>query len=363
MTWGPAKFIDPQRHGLEDPWPALGLVQAEAWALDEVVKLKMQASRPVFVIFPVKDASEAVNLEKLLVILEPLVPDLLDGAWLACGSREPGELAGLAQRYPWVQLFLARQDPPPDQPAEAWGKGAVMRAALYFLAQTGQVTDPRAIIQFIDADIVPSYFRPAWVTGAVGAILAFEPVEAAKLVYFRPRGGRLNNLLRSFLALIPEAGVQRLQDLVYLLSGEIAGTMKFWSSVPFKTGYGVEILMLLALALDLVRLHPARADLDQVAQVFVGKMDHRHTPLQSTRRQRGLDQMAGNVFQTVLETLEQAGVLAWPGGGAAIGRLRLPVPGYKAAGQPAWLETSVRELTLPPLKSRPEIAAALNLGD
>ena len=48
-------------------------------------------------------------------------------------------------------------------------------------------------------------------------------------------------------------------------------------------------------------------------------MDHRHAPLTSTPGKRGLDQMAGTVFHTLMESLMAAGLLRWqaPGDGAA----------------------------------------------
>jgi hypothetical protein len=359
----PAVFLDPYRLGREGPFPALGLLKSDAFTLPDILTLRQAEPRKVYVVFPVKEASEAANLQKLLAILDPLAPQVIDGGWLAFGGEDLGELPKLTQAHPWLRLFRARRSLPPDQPEEAWGKGAVMRALLYYLAHSGEVRDPRTIIQFIDADIVPSYFNPDWCLGAVGTIFWFSSVEAAKVVYFRPRGGRLNAFLRSLLALIPHAGIQRLQNLIYLLSGEMAATMKFWSSVPFKTGYGIEILVLLSLALDQVGLNPGRSDLEQVAQIFVGKMDHRHAPLQSTRQRRGLDQMAGNVCQTVFETLEQAGVLSWPGGGAVPCGLAIPSPSIRPDWRLEWLQVAVGELTLPPLKSRPEIAATLKLAE
>ncbi len=364
LVWPkPAVFLDPHLLGREGPFPALGLIKADALGLGDILTLKRSEPRPVHVVFPVKEAAEAANLAKLLAVLDPLAPLLIDAGWLAFGGEDPGELVKLTRQYPWLRLFRARQFPPPDQPEHAWGKGAVMRALLYYLAHSGEVTDPRTIIQFIDADIVPSYFNPNWCLGAVGTILWFKAVEAAKIVYFRPRGGRLNAFLRSLLAILPHAGIQRLQNLIYLLSGEMAATLKFWSSVPFKTGYGIEILVLLSLALDQVQLNPERCDLDQVAQVFVGKMDHRHAPLKSTRHQRGLDQMAGNVFHTVFETLEQAGILSWSERGSVPPQLVIPTPGTGPAWQPEWVQAPVGEFTFPPLKRRPEIAAALNLTD
>lgn len=359
----PAIFLEPHRLGRAGNFPALGLVRAEAFGLEEIIALKQAEPRPVHVVFPVKEAAEAANLEKLLGILEPLAPLLIDGGWLAFGGEDPGDLVRLTRRHSWLRLFRARSWRPPDQPEQAWGKGAVMRALLYHLMQSGEVTDSRAIIQFLDADIVPGYFNPNWLLGPVGTIFWFHQVEAAKVVYFRPRGGRLNTFLRSLLAILPHLGLQRLQNLIYLLSGEMAATLNFWSSVPFKAGYGIEILLLLSLALDRAHLSPAGSDLERVAQVFVGKMDHRHAPLKTTRQQRGLDQMAGNVFQTIFETLEQAGVLAWSHSCAAPPQIALPTLGAGPGRPPEWLSVPVGEMTFPPLKSRPEILAALGRAE
>jgi len=339
--------------------PALGLVEARAFALTDVVALKQADPRPVHLVFPVKDASEAINLSKLLAILDPLARSVIDAGWLALGEEEPGALADLTQIYSWVRLFPARRFLPPDQPLSAWGKGAVMRALLYHLIRNEGVCHSRTIVQFVDADILPSFFAPEWVLGAVGALLWFDQLEAAKLVYFRPEGGRLNTFLRSLLALIPHTGIQRLQKLVYLLSGELAGTLKFWTTMPFKAGYGVEILILLALALERAQISPAGGDLNRLAQVFVGDMDHRHAPLKSTRTQRGLDHMAGNVFHTIFEALEQAGVLSWSPGGPSPRRLLIPTPGAEPDGGLDWLDLPVGELTLAPLRCLPEIAGAL----
>lgn len=356
----PAEFLDPLRLGREGLFPVLGLIKADSFTLKTIVSLKRAESHPIHVVFPVKEAAEAANLKKLLALLDPLAQPLIDRGWLAFGGDKPGELLELTRQYRWLHLFQAHRFPPPDQANEPWGKGAVMRALLYYLIHSGQATDPRTIIQFIDADIVPAYFHVNWLLGAVGTLLWFYTVEAAKVVYFRPKGGRLNTFLRSLLALLPHEGIQRLHKLIYLLSGEMAATMKFWSSVPFKTGYGIEILVLLSLALDQVQLHPERSDLEQVAQVFVGKMDHRHTPLQSTRSQQGLDQMAGNVFHTVFEVLEQAGVVSWSGNNSIRRQLIIPIPGTKPAWHPEMLHVNVGEFILPPLKELPEVAAALD---
>jgi len=355
-------FLDPHRLGAGSVCPALGLLQAEAWGLEELMALKKGQSRQIHVVFPVRDEGEAANVAALAAILEPLAGSFIDAGWLACGASEPGALALLPRRFPWLHLFLARHHPPPDQRDRAWGKGAVMRAFLHHLISFGGLADPRAIVQFFDADIRPGYFGTKWCLGPVGAILWFANVWAAKVVYFRPRGGRLNTFLRSLLAALPHPAVQRLQDLVYLLSGEMAATLGFWGTVPWKTGYGIETLILLALALDLLHLRPGSGDLEVLAQVYVGRMDHRHAPWRSHRQRAGLDQMAAAVCHTLWEVLSGAGVLSWqsPGGGG--GPLRIPLPGRTPAHPPHWLTVPVGEETLPPLATLPTIAAALRRG-
>jgi hypothetical protein len=271
-------------------------------------------------------------------------------------------LRRLTDFFPQVKVFPVARLLPPDQQGAPLGKGAAMRAFLYHLVVTENVTHPRTVVAFIDADIRPPYFHPRWVVDPVGAILWFHTVEAAKIVYQRPRGGRLNTMLRSLLALCPHAGVQALQKLAYLLSGEIAGTLKFWSRLPFKTGFGVETLTLLSFALDHLGLAPGTPDLEHLVQVYVGRMDHRHAPLTSTPRKRGLDQMAGTVFHTLMESLMAAGLLRWRLPALAPPRLSIPVPDGEGGEPLAWMEVPLADVTLPPLATCPEVRARLTPG-
>ncbi len=218
------------------------------------------------------------------------------------------------------------------------------------------------LVEFIDADIRPPYFHPGWVVDPVGAILWWHAAEVAKIVYQRPRGGRLNTMLRSLLALCPHPGVQALQKLAYLLSGEMAGTLKFWSRLPFKTGYGVETKTLLAFALNQLGLSPGTPDLDHLVQVYVGQMDHRHAPLTSTPRKRGLDQMAGTVFHTLMESLMEVDLWRCQAPPLEPPRLSIPVPDGEGGEPLTWMEVPLADVTLPPLLTCPEVKALLSPG-
>ncbi len=359
----PMAFVDPRQLAPGSPCPPLALIRAETWSLEDLEVLKQRQGRSVHLAFPVKDEGEADNLRHLAAHLDPLAGRLIDRGWLACSAADPGALSHLSQEFPWLQVVPVCRTAPPDQGGVAWGKGAAMRALLYHLVVAGAVRHPRALVQFLDADIRPAFFGPAWCLGPVGALLWFEGVEAAKTVYFRPRGGRLNTFVRSLLATLPHPGLQRLQDILYLLSGEMAATLRFWSAIPFKSGYGIEIQILLRLALDLLRLHPGRSDVASLVQVYVGQMDHRHAPLRSNRGRAGLDQMAAAVFTTIWEVLQEAGLISWsPDPAAWPGTLRLPLPAPGPGRPPRWLTVPLREDTLPPLASLAAVAAALEGG-
>lgn len=355
----PPAVIQPDLWDRDAVLPRLGLIPAGGFDVAEVLAFKTAEKIPVHLVFPVKNSQEAPNLRKLLAILRPLQGKLVDRVWIAFGGRRPGGLPKLARDYPGLTIFKVQEHLPPDQQEIPVGKGAAMRALLYHLVVQEGLSHPRAVVEFLDADIRPPYFSTRWLVDPVGALLRFRRVEAAKVVYHRPRGGRLNAMLRSLLALCPHPGVQALQQLAYLLSGEMAGTLHFWASLPFKSGYGVEILTLLSIALDHLGLSRDSADLDHLVQVHVGQMDHRHAPLTSTARRRGLDQMAGQVFHTLMEVLLRERILFWGDAAGETPTLNIPLPVAPGQGTPEWLEVSIGDQSLPPLKTLLEVQQRL----
>jgi len=355
----PPEVIQPQRLSRDALLPRLGLIPAGGLDLAEVLALKNSEAIPVHLVFPVGSPREANNLRGLLAILWPLQGSLVDRVWIAFGGQRLGGLSKLAREYPGLTILPTRDHLPPDQQDIPLGKGAAMRALLYHLIFQEGLSHPRAVVEFLDADIRPPYFSTRWIVDPVGALLRFRRLEAVKVVYHRPRGGRLNTMLRSLLALCPHPGVQSLQRLVYLLSGEMAGTLRFWASLPFKSGYGVEILTLLSLALDHLGLCPGSPDLEHMVQVHVGQMDHHHAPLTSTARRPGLDQMAGHVFHTLMEVLLRERILFWGDSSGEAPTLNIPLPVVPGRGTPDWLEVPIGDQSLPPLKTLTEVQQRL----
>jgi glucosyl-3-phosphoglycerate synthase len=182
------------------------------------------------------------------------------------------------------------------------GKGDAMWRALSELA--GE------LVCFLDADT--EGFSAHFATGLLGPLVCEPGVSFVKAFYRRPLawegagegeggdggdgagdgGGRVNRLMaRPALALFyPElAGVRQ------PLAGEVAARRELLEALPFATGYGVEIGMLI----DAWRtLGP-----DGIAQVDLDEHHNRHQPLSA------LEPMAQTVLATIARRLEQDGRL------------------------------------------------------
>jgi glucosyl-3-phosphoglycerate synthase len=193
------------------------------------------------------------------------------------------------------------------------GKGDAMWRALPALA--GE------LVCFLDADT--EGFSAHFATGLLGPLVCEPGVSFVKAFYRRPLhgggpppaqrnggvsgggsaaeggggaaegGGRVNHLLaRPALALFyPElAGVRQ------PLAGEVAARRELLEALPFATGYGVEIAMLI----DAWR----SVGLEGIAQVDLEEHRNRHQPLSA------LEPMARTVLATIAGRLQREGRLA-----------------------------------------------------
>ncbi|HSC03682.1 MAG TPA: glucosyl-3-phosphoglycerate synthase [Solirubrobacteraceae bacterium] len=174
----------------------------------------------------------------------------------------------------------------------ALGKGDAMWRALPVL--TGEV------ICFLDAD--SEQFGAHFACGVLGPVLCRPEVSFVKGFYRRPfrigdttvpdGGGRVTELTaRPLLNLFyPElAGVRQ------PLAGEIAARRELLERLPFATGYGVDI----GLLIDVY----SAVGLDGIAQVDLEVRQNAHQPL------RDLGPMASAVLETVAARLEREGRL------------------------------------------------------
>lgn len=172
------------------------------------------------------------------------------------------------------------------------GKGDAMWRALSILEGD--------VVCYLDADTeeFPAHFA----TGLLGPLVCERGVELVKAFYRRPfeyggialpeGGGRVNHLTaRPALALFyPDlAGVRQ------PLAGEVAARRELLERLPFATGYGVEVAMLI----DAWR----EVGLKGLAQVDLEVHRNRHQPLQE------LTPMAHTVLAAIARRLQREGRL------------------------------------------------------
>lgn len=152
------------------------------------------------------------------------------------------------------------------------------------------------LIVFLDAD--SEGFSEHFAAGLLGPLVCEQGISFVKAYYRRPfeqdgvslpeGGGRVNHLMaRPALSLLyPELAAVRQP-----LAGEVAATRELLEQVPFVTGYGVEIAMLI----DVWRA----VGLDAIAQVDLDVHRNRHQSLPA------LSEMARTVLATMLARLQQ----------------------------------------------------------
>ena len=183
---------------------------------------------------------------------------------------------------------VAREDVVPEL-APVTGKGEVLWRSL-------AATDADVVV-FVDADL--QSFTPDWVVALVGPLLADPSVDLVKGAYRRPlvvdgadtgTGGRVTELVaRPLIGLHWPA----LAGVAQPLGGEYAMRRSLAEQLPFPTGYGVE----LGLLVDTLRLR----GLDALAQVDLGERRHRH------HDEHRLGRMAAEIWRTALERLDSEG--------------------------------------------------------
>jgi len=152
------------------------------------------------------------------------------------------------------------------------------------------------ILLWIDTDIVN--ISPNFIYGLLGPLLLNPEVQFIKGYYHRPLkvdgkmqaggGGRVTELTaRPLLNLFyPE-----LSGIIQPLSGEYGGRRSALETMPFSSGYGVEI----GLLVDIFEKY----GLDGLAQVDLSERIHHNQPLES------LSKMSFAIIQTVVHKLER----------------------------------------------------------
>jgi glucosyl-3-phosphoglycerate synthase len=255
--------------------------------LESLIGLKEKSRQTISVCLP--SMNEAETIGNILEVISdelmdkvPLVDQLcvVDGG-SADATRDIALEAG-AEVYLQQEILSGRFEP--------LGKGDALWRSLYCLRGD--------IIIWIDSDI--RNFHPRFVYGLIGPLLTYPDVRFVKAYYQRPikdehrllstGGGRVTELVaRPLLNLFyPE-----LSALIQPLSGEYGGQRSLLESIPFFSGYGVEIGMLMDIY--------ANFGMDAIGQVDLVERIHRNQPIPA------LGRMAFQIMQAVCIRLQESG--------------------------------------------------------
>lgn len=220
----------------------------------------MKGDRTVSVLVPALD--EAATVAGVVgPLVDELVPaGLVDEVLVVDGGSSDGTADRAAQAGARV-LHL---------PAAAHGQQLVGKGGALWWAQQEATGD---LLVFLDADVLPS--RAATATALLTPLLVEPAVQFVKAAFDRPltvdgvlqhgSGGRVTEMLARPVL---NAWWPQLAGFVQPLSGELAATRSLLARLPFATGYGLEIAMLV----DVLAL----VGLDAMAQADIGERRHRH---------------------------------------------------------------------------------------
>jgi glucosyl-3-phosphoglycerate synthase len=259
--------------------------RAADWPAEKLLTAK--GATTVSVVLPARDERETVGeivatIRRDLVEEVPLVDEVL-----VIDSRSADDTAAVAAA---AGARVVAQDDVLPALAPMSGKGEALWKSMHVARGD--------LIVFVDADLRD--FSSAFVTGLLGPLLTDPSVGYVKACYDRPYvagdrfvpagGGRVTELVARPLI---NMHWPLLAGVLQPLSGEYAGRRTLLERLPFVTGYGVE----LGLLVDVLEL----AGLDAIAQVDLGVRVHRH------QSEEALGAMAGQILQTAWSRLERQG--------------------------------------------------------
>jgi glucosyl-3-phosphoglycerate synthase len=255
--------------------------------LGRLLEAKQRAGRSISVCLP--SMNEAATIGTILEIARrelmektPLVDQLcvVDGG-SEDATREIARDAG-AEVYGQEEILPGFHEP--------LGKGDALWRSLFCLRGD--------IIVWVDSDI--RNFHPRFIYGIIGPLVTRPEILYVKGYYQRPikaehrllstGGGRVTELVaRPLLSLFfPELGA-----LIQPLSGEYGGERELLEKIPFFSGYGVEIGMLMDIY--------DRFGMDALGQVDLVDRQHHNQPVPA------LGRMAFQIMQAVLIRLQEQG--------------------------------------------------------
>lgn len=263
-------------------WFTANTFDASDFDHDGLVAAKAAAGVSVSVVLPARNEAETIGgiLEAVTSLSGALVDEIVV---MDAGSEDAtAEIAAAAGARVHVDRQVLADHGP------ALGKGDALWRSL-------TVTSGDLVV-FVDADIRNP--DPRFVSGLLAPLLARPEIQFVKAYYERPLevgavlqpsgGGRVTELLaRPLLNLLwPE-----LSGLIQPLSGEYAARRSLLETLPFFTGYGVELGLLVDTLLAV--------GLNGLAQVDLTERIHRNQSIDA------LSRMSFGILEVALARLSQ----------------------------------------------------------
>jgi len=271
---------------LVDKWFAENTFHADEFAnIDDLLNMKKQQNLSIALALPALNEEGTVGhviqtIKKSLMDEAPLLDEMV-----LIDSSSDDRTREIAQSL-GIPVYIHQQILP--QLGPRIGKGEALWKSL-FVTQSD-------LILWIDTDIVN--IHPRFVFGLIGPLLARQDIQFVKGFYRRPLkvgdkiqaggGGRVTELTaRPLINLFfPE-----LSGLIQPLSGEYGGRRSALEQLPFFSGYGVEI----GLLIDMLDSFGLRT----IAQVDLQERVHHNQDLSA------LSKMSFAIIQAVFRKLEK----------------------------------------------------------
>jgi glucosyl-3-phosphoglycerate synthase len=258
---------------------------------DALLRAKRERELVVSVCVPAlnEEATVGIIVEAIRTHLMEDVP-LVDELAVIDSASTDGTVT--AARAAGADVYQDREILPEVEPFA--GKGEALWKSLFVLRGD--------VILWLDADI--TNFHPRFVFGPLGPILTDPDVGYVKSFYRRPLGGEAGKEHATLeggrvteLAARPLISMfwPHLAGLIQPLAGEYAGLRSILEQVPFCTGYGVEVGLLIDIA--------ERFGIDVMAQVDLEQRTHRNRPIGE------LSRMAFAVLHAGMRRLARSGRL------------------------------------------------------
>jgi glucosyl-3-phosphoglycerate synthase len=271
---------------LVDKWFAENTYSADEFdELEKLVELKQRQKLTISLALPALNEEETIRtvIRTLRPALMERVPLLDEMVLIDSHSTDRTRKIATEMGLP---VFIHQETLPAHGARK--GKGEALWKSLYLTRGD--------LILWVDTDI--SNIHPRFVYGLIGPLLMRPDIQLVKGFYRRPLrvgdkvqlkgGGRVTELTaRPLLNLFyPE-----LSGIVQPLAGEYGGRRAALEQVPFASGYGVEV----GLLIDIFE----RFGLGAVAQVDLRERIHHNQPLEA------LSKMSFAIIQTVVHKLEK----------------------------------------------------------